>query len=153
MSLLGLNDPHVLARSKAFINLRQIISHSTPTTPTGTLNTTGQQHSTEIASPITSLTPLQTSFRNPNYRLTFIGDLTPISPKEIPPSDLFFSKKRKAIVKRESHKNDGVITKRKRMVYDRNDHDGPEFAKEVAGLLGDFSTSNQWSVENLTKQL
>jgi len=39
------------------------------------------------------------------------------------------------------------------MVYDRNDHDGPEFAKEVAGLLGDFSTSNQQSVENLTKQL
>jgi hypothetical protein len=56
-------------------------------------------------------------------------------------------------VKRESHKKDGVITKRKRMVYDGNDHDGPEFAKEVAGLLGAFSTSNQWSVENLTKQL
>jgi ABC-type phosphate transport system auxiliary subunit len=56
-------------------------------------------------------------------------------------------------VKRESHKKDGVITKRKRMVYDGNDHDGPEFAKEVAGLLGAFSTSNQWSVENLAEQL
>jgi ABC-type phosphate transport system auxiliary subunit len=38
-------------------------------------------------------------------------------------------------------------------VYDRKDHDGLEFAKEVAGLLGAFSTTNQWSVDNLTKQL
>jgi hypothetical protein len=41
-------------------------------------------------------------------------------------------------VKRESHQKDGVITKRKRLVYDGNDHDGPEFAKEVAGSLGAF---------------
>jgi hypothetical protein len=56
-------------------------------------------------------------------------------------------------VKRESHQKDGVITKRKRLVYDGKDHDGPEFAKEVAGSLGDFSTANQWSVDNLTEQL
>jgi hypothetical protein len=56
-------------------------------------------------------------------------------------------------VKRESHQKDGVITKRKRLVYDGKYHDGPEFAKEVAGSLGDFSTANQWSVDNLTEQL
>jgi hypothetical protein len=56
-------------------------------------------------------------------------------------------------VKRESHQKDGVITKRKRLVYDRNDQDGPVFAKEVAGSLGAFSTANQWSVDNLTEQL
>jgi hypothetical protein len=50
-------------------------------------------------SPITSLTPLQTSFGNPSSELTFVGDLTPILPEEMPPSDFFFSKKRKAIVK------------------------------------------------------
>jgi hypothetical protein len=33
------------------------------------------------------------------------------------------------------------------------DHDGPNFAKEFAGSLGTFSTANQWSVDNLTKQL
>jgi hypothetical protein len=38
-------------------------------------------------------------------------------------------------------------------VYDGKDHDGPEFAKEVVGLLGDFSTANQWSMDNLTEQL
>jgi hypothetical protein len=38
-------------------------------------------------------------------------------------------------------------------VYDGKDHDGLEFAKEVAGSLGDFSTANQYSLENLTEQL
>jgi hypothetical protein len=152
-SLSGLNDPHVITWFEAFMNLGQIVSHSTLANPTGNLNTIGQQHSTEIFSPITSLTPLQTSFINPNSRLTFVGDITPISPKEIPPSDLFFSKKRKDIMKRESHQKDGVITKMQRLVYAGNDHDGPEFAKEFAGSLGAFSTANQWSMDNLTEQL
>jgi hypothetical protein len=56
-------------------------------------------------------------------------------------------------MKRESHQKDGVIIKRKRMVYDRNDRDDPEFAKEVEGSLGAFVTANQWSVDNLTEQL
>jgi hypothetical protein len=38
-------------------------------------------------------------------------------------------------------------------VYDGKDQDDPKFAKEVANLLGYFSTANQWSVDNLTKQL
>jgi hypothetical protein len=69
----------------------------------------------------------------------------------MPPLDFFFSKKRKAIVKRESHQKDGVITKRQRMLYDGNDRDDTEFAKEVAGSLGAFSTTNQWSVDNLAR--
>jgi hypothetical protein len=76
---------------------------SSPTTPDGTSNTIEQQQSTEISTPITSLTPLQTSFGNPKFKIVFLGDITPILPEEIPPSELFFSKKQKAIVKRESH--------------------------------------------------
>jgi hypothetical protein len=38
-------------------------------------------------------------------------------------------------------------------VYDGKDHDGPEFAKEVADSLGYFSPANQWSVDNLTEQM
>jgi hypothetical protein len=53
----------------------------------------------------------------------------------------------------ESHQKDGVITKRKRMVYDGNNQDALEFAKEVVGSLGSFSTTNQWSVDNLDEQL
>jgi hypothetical protein len=42
------------------------------------------------------------------------------------------------------------MNKMKRLLYEGNDHDGTEFEKEVAGLLGAFSTTNQWSVDNLT---
>jgi len=56
-------------------------------------------------------------------------------------------------MKRESYQKYEAIFKRHRMVYDRNDRDDIEFTKEVVGSLGAFSTTNQWSVENLTKQL
>jgi hypothetical protein len=124
-SLSGLNDRQMLSWFKAFMNLGQVVPHSTLATLAGTLNTIGQESSTEISSPITSLTPLQTNFGNPSSELTFVGDHTPIFLEEMPPSDFIFSKKRKAIVKRESHQKDGVITKRKRLVYDGKDHDGP----------------------------
>jgi hypothetical protein len=39
------------------------------------------------------------------------------------------------------------------MVYDGQNRDDSEFAKEVAGSLGAFSTANQWSIENLVDQL
>jgi hypothetical protein len=151
VSLIGMKNPQLLARFEAFMSLVQFFPHSTPTTPASTLNTTGQGTSTKISYHITSLTPLQTSFINPSSELSFIGDLTPILPEEMPPSDLFFSKKRRAIVKRESHQKDGVITKRQGMVYDGKDHDGLEFAKEVASSLGASAIANQWLVDNLTK--
>jgi hypothetical protein len=56
-------------------------------------------------------------------------------------------------VKRESHQKNGMITKRKILVYDANDQDGPVFAKEVVGSLGASSIANQWSVENLNEKL
>ena len=98
----------------------------------------------DIGSPITSLTPLQSSFRIPHPVIVFVNDLNPISPEEMPPSNLFFSKNCKAIVKRESHHKDGAIVKRQRMVYDGNDRDDTEFTKEVAGSLSAFATTNQW---------
>jgi hypothetical protein len=110
------------------MNPGHIIPHSTLATHVGTVNTTKKKPSTKIGSPITSLTPLQTSFGNPSSELTFAGDLTPILPEEMPPPDLFFSKKQKSIVKRESHQKNGVITKRQRLVYDGKYHDGIEFA-------------------------
>jgi hypothetical protein len=85
---------------------------SSPATPVVTSNTTEQQQPIDISTRITLLTALQTSFENPNSKLVFVGDFSPILPKEMPPSDLFFSKKQKAIVKRESHQKDGVIIKR-----------------------------------------
>jgi hypothetical protein len=139
------------AQLEAFLKQGQDTSPSTPSKPVA--HTAEKQPSTEIGSPIASLTPLQSSFRIPSSEVIFIGDLTPISPEEMPPSDFFFSKKRRAIVKRETHQKDGAIVKRQRMLYDGQNRDDTEFAKEVAGSLGAFATANQWSVENLAEQL
>ena len=76
-----------------------------------------------------SLTPLQSSKGNPNVEVIFIEDLTPISAKEMSPLDLFFSKKRRDIVKIETHKKYGARIKRKRMLYDGHGLDDTQFAR------------------------
>jgi hypothetical protein len=91
--LSGRNDPQVLAWFEAFMNQGQFFPHSTPSTPIGTPDTTGQEHSTTIMSPITSLTHLHTSFGNPNSELIHVGDLTPILLEYMPPSSFLFNKK------------------------------------------------------------
>jgi len=144
--------PQALAQLKYFLNKGQYVPPSEPTTPVVILNTTKKQKSTNISTPITSLSLLQSNFENPNYEIVFVSDLSPIFPEDMPPSDLFFSKKHKSIVKRESHQKYGAKIKRQRMVYDGNDRDDPEFPKVVAGSLGAFSIANQWSVDNFTKQ-
>jgi hypothetical protein len=63
-------------------------------------DTVRKQPSTEIGSPVQSITPLQFSRGNPSTEVVFIEDLTPISVEEMPPSDFFFSKKRRVVVKR-----------------------------------------------------
>jgi hypothetical protein len=92
-SLSGLNDQQVLAWFESFMNQEQVVPHSMPATLVGTPNTLGQEHSTTNMSPITSLTPLQTIFGNPNSELIHVGDLTPILHEDIPPSSVFFSMK------------------------------------------------------------
>jgi hypothetical protein len=61
--------------------------------------TAGETQSSELGSPITSLTPLESTFGTPNLEVIYVIDLTPISREEIPSSDYFFSRKRKAVVK------------------------------------------------------
>jgi hypothetical protein len=136
-----------IAHIEYFQKKRQDTSLSTPDKLD--TNTTKQQPSTEIGSPIMSLTPLQLSQGNLNDQVIFIEDLTPISAEEIPPSDFFFSKKRRAIVKREVHQKYGTTVKRKRMLYDGQVLDDTKFSREMAGSLGAFATTNQCLVENL----
>jgi hypothetical protein len=71
----------------------------------------------------------------------------------MPPSDFFFSKKRRATVKRETHKKDGATVKRKRMLYDGHGLGETYFALEMADTLGVVATPNQFSVGNLVEQL
>ena len=42
----------------------------------------------------------------------------PIPIKEIPPSDLFFSKKRKDVVKKEMHQKEGAMIKNHKVLLD-----------------------------------
>jgi hypothetical protein len=63
----------------------------------------GGTASKELGSPITALTPLQSTFGTPHEGVLYVSDLEPISRDEIPPSDYFFSKKRRAVLKQEIH--------------------------------------------------
>ena len=47
----------------------------------------GGTTSTELGSPITSLTPLQSNFGTPHEGALYVSDLEPISRDEIPASD------------------------------------------------------------------
>jgi hypothetical protein len=143
--------PQAKAHLKVFLKQGHDISPSTPAT--SMTNIDEKQLSKETGTPITSLTPLQSSFRNLSFEVIFIDDLTPIAPEEMPPSNLFFNKKMRVIVKQETHQKDGAIVKRKRMVCDGHNRDDSKFAKEMEGSLGAFATENQWSVENLVEKL
>ena len=53
----------------------------------------GGTASKELGSPITTLTPLQSTFGTPHEGFLYVSDLEPISRDEIPSSDYFFNKK------------------------------------------------------------
>jgi hypothetical protein len=96
----------------------------------------GGSASTELGSPITSLTPLQSTFRTPHEGVLYVSDLELISRDEIPPSDYFFSKKRRAVLKQEIHpRGEGTIKKHRFIIDGKKLKDG-EFSIELAGTMG-----------------
>jgi cell division septum initiation protein DivIVA len=56
-------------------------------------------------------------------------------------------------VKREMHQKEGSTVKRHRVLIDGEALEEVDFAEEVAGSLGDFATTNQFSVGNLKERL
>jgi hypothetical protein len=82
------------------------------------IDTAEKQPSTEIGSPIQSIMPIQSSRGNPSIEVVFIEDLMPISVEEMPPSSIFFSERRKVVLKREIHQREGVPIKKHRVLYD-----------------------------------
>jgi hypothetical protein len=80
-SLSGHLRSQALEKIKSYIKWGLNIPPLMPTTPVGTSSTIEQQNSIEIGTHITSLTPLQSSFRNPSSEIIFVSDLIPISPK------------------------------------------------------------------------
>jgi hypothetical protein len=111
--------------------------------------TVGGTASTALGSPITALTPLQATFGNPHEGALYVNELEPISRDELPSSDYFFSKKRRAVLKQELHSvGDRTLKKHKIIIDGRKLHDSA-FATELAGSMGAIASANMYSVENL----
>jgi hypothetical protein len=111
--------------------------------------TVGGTASTALGSPITALTPLQATFGNPHEGALYVSDLEPISKDELPSSEYFFSKKRRAVLKQELHSvGDRTLKKHKIIIDGRKLHDSA-FATELAGSMGAIASANIYSVENL----
>jgi predicted RNase H-like nuclease (RuvC/YqgF family) len=66
---------------------------------------------------------------------------------------LFFSKKRKVVVKKEMHQKEGAMVKKHRVLLDGKNLEDEDFAIEVAGSLRSFATTNLFSVDNLKERL
>jgi hypothetical protein len=109
--------------------------------------------SKKLGSPVTSLTPLQSTYGNPHEGALYVSDLEPISRDEIPSSDYFFSKKRRAILKQEIHpRGDGMVKKHRVIIDGKKLKDG-EFATEIAGTMGVLASTNLYSVGSLRTML
>ena len=113
----------------------------------------GETRSTEVGSPITSLTPLQSTFGLPQMWAIYVGDLTPISRDEIPPSDYFFSKKRKDVLKKETYMREGGMVKKHKVLVDGQKLEEEDFATEVAGSMEAMATTNLFTVENMRTRI
>jgi hypothetical protein len=113
----------------------------------------GGTDSTDLGSPITSLTPLQLNFEIPHEGVLYVSDLNLISRDEIPPSNYFFSKKQRAILKQEIHpRGEGMIKKNTVIIDGKKLKDG-DFATELSGTMGAITSTNMYFVGNLTTLL
>jgi hypothetical protein len=121
--------------------------------PTDNPKTTKGAPSTELGSPITTLTPLQSSFGTPHLGAIYVSDLTPISIEEIPLIDYFFCKKRKVVVKKEMHLREGAMVKKHRVLVDGENLEEEDFATEVSGSIGALAMTNLFLVDNLKTRL
>jgi hypothetical protein len=57
------------------------------------------------------------------------------------------------VVRRETHQRDGVTVKKHMVLLDGHALEEEDFATDVAGSLGSFATTNQYSVGNLKEKL
>jgi hypothetical protein len=71
----------------------------------------------------------------------------------LPPNEFFFDKKRKVVVKQELYQREGIVAKKFKVMTDGKVMKEEEFAKEIAGTLGAYATTNQYSVGTLKAQL
>jgi hypothetical protein len=113
----------------------------------------GGKGSIELGSPIGSLTPLQSTFGFPRTGALFVNDLTSISIDEIPPSDYFFSRKRKVILKQEMYMKEGSMVKKNKVLIDGHNLEEEDFTTEIAGSMGAMETTNFFTVGNMRMRI
>jgi hypothetical protein len=82
---------------------------------------TPSQSAKRIRDPIASITPLQSTKGNIDAGWIFNEELRPIRMEELLPNELFFDKKRKAVVKREFYQEEGSTTKKFKVLTDGKD--------------------------------
>jgi hypothetical protein len=107
----------------------------------------------QIGEPITSVTPLQSAQGNVEEGWIFNEELRPIRIEELPPNEFFFDKKRKVVVKREFCQEGESTAKKYKIMTDGKDKKNEQFATEIAGTLGAYASTNQFSVGLLKNQL
>jgi glutaredoxin 2 len=73
--------------------------------------------------------------------------------EELPPNEFFFDKKRKVVMRQELYQEVGTISKKFKIITDGRTMKKEEFATQIAGTLGAFTTENQYSFGTLKDQL
>ena len=86
-------------------------------------------------------------------RAIYVSNLTPISRDEIPPSDYFFRKKKKDVVKQEMYMREGATVKKHGALVDGQNLEEEDFATEVASSMGAMATTNLFTVENMRSRI
>jgi hypothetical protein len=114
---------------------------------------TPKESAKQIGNPITSVTPLQSAQGNVSEGWIFDEEMRPIRAEELPPNEFFFDKKRKAVVKREFYQDEGSTAKKFKVMTDGKNKKNKEFTTEIAGTLGAYASTNQFSVGMLKNQL
>jgi hypothetical protein len=96
---------------------------------------------------------LQSTQGNIDAGWIFNEELRPIRVQELPLNDFFFDKKRKAVVKREFYQEGESTTKKYKVITEGKDKKKEQFATKIAGTLGAYASTNQFSVRLLKNQL
>jgi hypothetical protein len=73
--------------------------------------------------------------------------------EELSSKEFFFDKKRKTIVKKELYQEAGTVAKKFKILADGRIMKKEDFATQIAGRLGAFTTANQYFVGSLKDQL
>jgi hypothetical protein len=140
-------------RSRILPESSNITPPSSPGVDVNMPKAIGGKGSIELGSPIASLTPLQSTFGFPQTGALFVDDLTSISIDEIPPSDYFFSRKRKVVLKQEIYMKEGSMVKNHKVLIDGQNLEEEDFAADIVGSMGAMATAKFFTMGNMRMRI